>query len=126
VTGTPGVDCSTVDPTGFDTCCERCTLTNCCEEYAQCYAEQPYHVCAGDEQSYNSEVNCIIDCMIVEEDLELCAGQCATQISGPICGLSTISGATNEIVSCIAGDENNLNGCFEECFTDFEEDSCLY
>jgi hypothetical protein len=83
-------------------------------------------VCGGDENGDDSEVNCIIDCMVTLDDLDACVGQCVASISSPVCSAGTISGATNELVGCVAGDADGLGGCYEECFTEFDEDSCLY
>ena len=60
-------------------------------------------------------------------DFEGCVGQAVQDASSPLCELGTISGATNDLAVCLHGDENGLDGCFEECFNaDFDDADCTY
>ena len=60
-------------------------------------------------------------------DFETCIVEDATAVSEAYCGLSTISGPTNELATAMMGDEDGFGGCFAECLdSTFEEDSCIY
>ena len=123
-----------------DNCCARCMAANCCEEYSECFAFDPFNICGGanDEES---EIIAFINCMLeigVDEggstpgteegsDFENCMAEATNNVSDPICNSGTISGPTNALGVCLHGDEDGLGGCFNECLnSDFDEDSCTY
>lgn len=129
IVGTPA-SCDFVDDS-YD-CCTRCVTQRCCEEFGACFASAPYNVCGGAADSYG-EFAAIQECMIyipdggaVPSDLESCVGEAVEQVSGPFCDLGAISGPTNDLAACIRGDQDGLGGCFEECFTPFDESECLF
>jgi hypothetical protein len=117
-------------------CCTKCLQTRCCDEFGACLGT-PFNVCGGDEDNENSEINCVIECMVDfgpirddAEDLTLCATDANTQCYAPsatFCGgLQVISAETNALATCMHGatDEADIEddpGCFEECF--FEHDT---
>jgi hypothetical protein len=123
-----------------DNCCARCMAANCCEEYSECFAFDPYNICGGSSDE-DSEITAFINCMLaigVDEggatpgidegsDFEICMAEAAAYVSDPVCNSFTISGPTNELGVCLHGDEDGLDGCFNECLNvDFDEDSCTY
>jgi hypothetical protein len=60
-----------------------------------------------------------------DSDFMACINSASESVSAPVCDLSTISGPTNELATCIHGDEDGLGGCFLECLTDFDGE-CTY
>lgn len=126
--------------TQVDNCCSRCMAVNCCEEYSECFAINPYNICGGSSDE-DSEIAVFIDCMLgvgvgdggpapgLEEggDFDTCMAKATEEVSGPYCDNGTISGPTNELGVCLHGDEDGIGGCFEECLNpDFDEAECTY
>ena len=122
-----------------DACCWKCAASVCYDKgYAECFASEP-NICGGSVggDGSDSEILTLIDCMRsidggalpgtdVDSDFDICIGE-ATTVSSDVCGKGTISGPTNELALCLAGDQDGLDGCFEECFNaEFDEDECLY
>jgi hypothetical protein len=114
-----------------NSCCILCAAQNCPDQVADCYATGPENICGVK----NGEIQLIQDCMLENEglpgfgddsDFIGCVAEAANGASGPLCGLGTISGTTNDFAVCLHGDESGVGGCFEECFTDFVDDACVY
>jgi hypothetical protein len=59
-------------------------------------------------------------------DLNYCAAVAVQEASLPLCGRSIFSSAALQLTFCLHGDASGLGGCFEECFSDFEEAACAY
>lgn len=129
-TGEPAA-CENLDPEE-NSCCTRCAAVNCCDALGACYATDPENVCG----TMGGEIQVIQECMLdivglpglgSGSDFEGCVGEAVDKASSPLCGLSTISATTNDLAVCLHGDENGLDGCFEECFNpDFDDADCVY
>ena len=143
--GTGSVEClrdedasgypATCETTEADSCCTRCVAAKCCEAFSECYATYPENICGG-SGSDDSEMRALVECMVniedgsspgLEEgaDFDNCILEARDTVSDPICGNGSVSGPTNELAVCIHGDQDGLDGCFVECFTDFQ-DECTY
>jgi hypothetical protein len=90
--------------TEVDNCCARCMAVNCCEEYSECFAVDPFNICGGSSDD-DSEIAVFIDCMLqigvdeggstpgLEEDsdFDTCMAKATEYVSSPYCDNSTIS-----------------------------------
>ncbi len=135
ITGDPA-SCN-LDESQDPNCCSKCIAANCCDAYANCFADNPYNICGGSTDE-NSEILTFQNCMLDVEggaapgiydgsDFEFCIGETTDQISSGVCGLGTISGPMNELATCMHGDELGEGGCFAECLSaDFDETTCTY
>ena len=130
----PGTSAS-CDIEDTDNCCTKCIRTNFCDEYGACFAS-PTNICAGTTDE-DSEFYTFANCMFAIEggalpgidnndDFDGCIAE-ATDVSDKYCGLGTISGATNDLVTKVMGDDEGLGGCFAECLdSSFDESECIY
>jgi hypothetical protein len=115
-----------------NSCCTLCAAENCASALAACYAIEPENICGVE----NGEMQVIQDCMIEtgalpglaegDSDLENCYGVAVEEASSVLCFGGTVSGATNDLATCLHGDNDGLGGCFEECYTDFDDGECVY
>jgi hypothetical protein len=126
-------------PGDDEACCWKCAASVCYNDgYADCFATTP-NICGGtvEGDGSDSEILTLINCMRdieggaapgtgVDSDFDICIGEAAI-VASDVCGNGSISGPTNELAPCLAGDEDGLDGCFEECFNaEFDEAECLY
>jgi hypothetical protein len=132
-TGTPAATDNLDPDPSANSCCTLCAAQNCGAELGACYASNPENVCGAED----GEMGVIQGCMIENEalpglaegdsDLENCYGAAVEDASSVLCeGAGTVSGTTNELATCLHGDDDGLGGCFEECYTDFDDDDCTY
>lgn len=121
VAGTPQPDC---EPTTAGDPCQECIKTNCCEEYKNCGATDPYNVCAwggaDDWATKGGEILCFQDCIntaydptgsadvITPEMIGDCYGMCATPKCGGVIGDETDALATCMVTNCAGTDQ-----CFQ-------------
>jgi hypothetical protein len=115
-----------------NSCCVLCAAENCAAGMAACYAIDPENICGV----ANGEMQVIQECMIDNDalpgldpgdsDLEECFGAAVEEASSVLCFGGTVSGATNDLATCLHGDNDGVGGCFDECYTDFDDGECTY
>jgi hypothetical protein len=109
VQGTPA-SCAAPGLLGAD--CSTCTASNCCAEFAACYATNPGNQCGygGPVAGGDSEISCIKGCIsaatgdggvLDDTTIESCASQCVTpsDSSGAACQ-QAIGVQTSDLVGC--------------------------